>query len=201
MGKLVQRAARARVESGQDPYSPWADTRAFRVNGDGHDLLSFTLGERELELPVRFTRRDTVLSLPDGPVSIREERIENGKVSCLCDGVYLGGSYLEENGRAFVIRDGRTLELVDTRTLHQDDEESGSAGAVKAPMPGKIIAVLVSEGDAVQKGQALLRLEAMKMEHTLGAALDARVASLSVRVGDQVEEGSTLLVLASGEES
>ncbi len=201
VGKLVQRAARARVESGQDPHSPWADTRAFRVNGDGHDLLSFTLGERELELPVRFTRRDTVLSLPDGPVSIREERIENGKVSCLCDGVYLGGSYLEEDGRAFVIRDGRTLELVDTRTLHQDDEESGSAGAVKAPMPGKIIAVLVSEGDAVQKGQALLRLEAMKMEHTLGAALDARVASLSVRVGDQVEEGSTLLVLASGEES
>ena len=200
-GRLAQRAHERKRENGEDHHSPWADTRAFRVNGPGMDVLSFTLGERELEIPVRFMRKHAVLVLPDGEVELREERVQDGKVSCLADGVHLQASYLEDDARAYVIRKGHTLELVDTRTLHQVDEDAVAAGAVKAPMPGKIIAVLVSEGQEVQKGQPLLRLEAMKMEHTLGATLDARVASLSVHVGDQVEEGSTLLVLSSREES
>jgi 3-methylcrotonyl-CoA carboxylase alpha subunit len=200
-GKLAQRARERRTESGEDSYSPWADTRAFRVNAPGHDVLSFTVGEHALEIPLRFARNHTVVVLPDGEVTLREERLADSKVSCLADGVHLQASYVEHDERTYVIFAGQTLELVDTRALHHEGDEAGSAGAVKAPMPGKIIAVLVSEGQEVQKGQPLLRLEAMKMEHTLGAALDARVTSLSVSVGDQVEEGSTLLVLASGEES
>ncbi|MDB5459045.1 MAG: methylcrotonoyl-CoA carboxylase, partial [Caulobacteraceae bacterium] len=50
-------------------------------------------------------------------------------------------------------------------------------------------------GDAVAKGQPLLTLEAMKMEHTLIAPFDGRVERLSVRVGDQTAEGVTLAVL------
>jgi 3-methylcrotonyl-CoA carboxylase alpha subunit len=62
-----------------------------------------------------------------------------------------------------------------------------SSGAILAPMPGRIIAVEVSEGQAVTKGQKLVTLEAMKMEHSLTAPFDGTVSELKVTQGDQVQ--------------
>ena len=67
-----------------------------------------------------------------------------------------------------------------------------SDGALRAPMPGKIVAVQVKPGDKVEKGRPLVVLEAMKMEHVLPAPFDAVVAELPVKVGDQVSEGVLL---------
>jgi len=65
-------------------------------------------------------------------------------------------------------------------------------GAVLSPMPGRIIAVEVAAGDAVAKGQKLVTLEAMKMEHTLSAPFDGVVAELDAKEGAQVSEGALL---------
>ncbi len=64
---------------------------------------------------------------------------------------------------------------------------SAADGAILAPMPGKVIAVDVAEGEGVTKGQRLLVLEAMKMEHALTAPFDGAVVELKVRAGDQVQ--------------
>ena len=64
---------------------------------------------------------------------------------------------------------------------------------VRAPLPGKIIDLRVKAGDTVSKGQALLVLEAMKMEHTLAAPADGMVKSLRYAVGEQVPEGAELV--------
>ena len=66
-------------------------------------------------------------------------------------------------------------------------------GRLTAPMPGKVIAFLVQAGEAVQLGQALAVIEAMKMEHTLTAPRDGTVQELLYAVGDQVSEGAELL--------
>jgi len=63
-------------------------------------------------------------------------------------------------------------------------------------MPGRVIAVLVAEGERVSKGQVLLRLEAMKMEHSMRAAIAGVVTRLAAREGEQVEEGAVLLVVS-----
>jgi 3-methylcrotonyl-CoA carboxylase alpha subunit len=60
-------------------------------------------------------------------------------------------------------------------------------------MPGRVIALDVSAGDRVAKGQKLLTLEAMKMEHALVAPFDGVVAALSAAVGAQVSEGALLV--------
>ena len=67
-----------------------------------------------------------------------------------------------------------------------------SDGAILSPMPGKVIAVDVEEGQAVTRGQKLLTLEAMKMEHGMVAPFDGVVRTLSVKAGDQVGEGALL---------
>jgi biotin carboxyl carrier protein len=66
---------------------------------------------------------------------------------------------------------------------------------VVAPMPGKIVRVLVKAGDAVKARQGLVVVEAMKMENELRAARDGRVRELSVREGQSVDAGAVLLVV------
>jgi 3-methylcrotonyl-CoA carboxylase alpha subunit len=97
---------------------------------------------------------------------------------------------------AYLFQDGdsRMLTLHDP-LLHAADEREEHGGDMTAPMPGKIIAISVAAGDTVQKGQALLVMEAMKMEHTIAAAADGEVGEVFYRVGDQVTEGAALIAL------
>ncbi len=67
-------------------------------------------------------------------------------------------------------------------------------------MPGKVTAVEVSQGETVTKGQRLLTLEAMKMEHGLTAPFDGKVTELSAQAGAQVGEGAVLARVEPKEE-
>ncbi len=94
-----------------------------------------------------------------------------------------------EGGEAFAFRD------------HPPEGEGGGAaadGGVRAPMPGKVTQISVATGDAVTKGQPLLTLEAMKMEHALTAPFDGTVAELAAELGAQVSEGALLVRLTAG---
>ena len=72
--------------------------------------------------------------------------------------------------------------------------QSGDS-AVKAPIPGLVIKVLVTQGDQVQVGQPLIILEAMKMENELRAPRDGVVATVKVKPGNSVNQGETLVTL------
>lgn len=74
---------------------------------------------------------------------------------------------------------------------------SGSAGSVKveAPMPGNVLKVNVKVGDTVAEGQAVVVLEAMKMENDIAAPAAGTVASVNVSVGDTVDTGAVLITL------
>jgi len=68
-------------------------------------------------------------------------------------------------------------------------------GGCIAPMPGKVIELRIAEGDAVQAGQVLLIMEAMKMEHTVTAPHDGTIAQVTVSAGDQVDADALLVVV------
>jgi len=72
-------------------------------------------------------------------------------------------------------------------------------GEIEAPMPGKVTAVEVKKGARVEKGQRLLTLEAMKMEHALTAPFDGKVTELSAKPGAQVTEGTILVKVEAAE--
>lgn len=69
-------------------------------------------------------------------------------------------------------------------------------GGLTAPMPGKVIQVLVEKGQNVEAGQALMILEAMKMEHRIVASNDGIVNAIHFNEGDQVQQGVALLEVA-----
>ncbi|PZO90789.1 MAG: methylcrotonoyl-CoA carboxylase [Sphingomonas sanxanigenens] len=97
-----------------------------------------------------------------------------------------------KDDRILVSDMGQSFLFVRTRS---SGNAAGSAadGAILSPMPGRIIAVDVAAGDTVAKGQKLVTIEAMKMEHSLTAPFDGTVAELNASVGGQVSEGSLLV--------
>lgn len=72
---------------------------------------------------------------------------------------------------------------------------AGSGEPVKAPMPGVILDIKVSAGQAVKKGDCLFILEAMKMENEIVAPQDGTIATINVNTGDSVEPGATLATM------
>ena len=68
-------------------------------------------------------------------------------------------------------------------------------GAVKAPLPGVILSIDVSVGDAVKRGQRIAILEAMKMENSILADRDGTITAINVNKGDSVLEGTDLIII------
>jgi 3-methylcrotonyl-CoA carboxylase alpha subunit len=99
------------------------------------------------------------------------------------------GGFVEDD-RVIVFREGQTFgfDLAARGTVGG----AASSGMITAPMPGKVTSVEVSRGAKVSKGQRLLTLEAMKMEHGLTAPFDGTVAELNAKEGAQVVEGAIL---------
>ena len=108
-----------------------------------------------------------------------------------------GGEVAEVSGfrdseRVVVFAEGQTFEFA-TAARGSGMSHGLHDGEIEAPMPGKVTAIEVSAGEKVAKGQRLLTLEAMKMEHALTAPFDGTVAKVGASVGAQVTEGQLLV--------
>ena len=78
--------------------------------------------------------------------------------------------------------------------------QGGNDGGLTAPMPGKVLDVLVEEGQSVESGQTLMVLEAMKMEHRILASATGTITDVYFSAGDQVQQGSVLLAMTEEED-
>jgi 3-methylcrotonyl-CoA carboxylase alpha subunit len=76
--------------------------------------------------------------------------------------------------------------------------EAAAEGRLAAPIPGRVIQVLVKPGDTVSRGQVLVLLEAMKTEIRISAPADGVVEAIACAAGESVEEGAELVVLKAG---
>ena len=144
-------------------------------------------------MSVGFGRGLWHLGLPGGALEARAERLDAARLA-----VELSGRRLT----ARVVREGRLLwvqgpqgslrlELEDPRS--GEGLEADDGGRLVAPMPGKVIAVSVAEGQEVARGAPLMILEAMKMEHAIVAPAAGRVAAVRYAPGDLVKEGAELI--------
>lgn len=102
-------------------------------------------------------------------------------------------SAVNKGNSLYLMRDGETFEIQFHNDEQHSEDEWESEGQVTAPMPGKILEVKAKNGMHIEKGSALVTMEAMKMEYTLTAPRAGRVSSLTVKAGDQVNEGTTIL--------
>ncbi len=200
LARLLEWQDAAKPAAG-DPWSPWNQQNGFRLLEEGHEEVRWKDGEREVVVIARRLRGGGVrLELPEGAREARVERRDDGTLS-----IGLGqDSFVATVVRRTALDGGidytlfmgegsNRLRLVDPLDVTQYEATASADAVVRAPLPGKIIDLRVKAGDTVSKGQALLVLEAMKMEHTLAAPADGTVKSLRYAVGEQVPEGAELV--------
>ena len=108
-------------------------------------------------------------------------------------------SYRPTEGDVLVLREGRQTRVALFDPASVDLEHLDAGGLVKAPMHGKVVALFVSAGERVEKGQRLAIVEAMKMEHPLTAPIAGSVGEIAAGPGDQVAEGARILVIEAEE--
>ncbi len=184
-----------------DPHSPWNQQNGFRLLDEGHDEVRWKDGDRDVTVIARRLRGGGLsLELPGGTQAARVQRTDDGRLA-----IDLGGETFVATAVRRIATDGgvdytlfsdgrsRRLRLVDPFDLSMYEVAGAAEATVRAPLPGKIIDLRVKAGDTVSKGQPLLVLEAMKMEHTLAAPADGTIKSVRYAVGEQVPEGAELV--------
>ncbi len=150
---------------------------------------------------------DASTSMLDGkPFIFDLAEVKKGVFHILMDNKSFLAEVLEANTaeKRFVIRVNGNRYEVEARDrfdalLHQlgmDKVGSAHAGDLKAPMPGLVLEVKVKEGDTINKGDAVLVLEAMKMENILKAVGNAVVKKVLVKKGDKVEKGQVMVEMS-----
>jgi biotin carboxyl carrier protein len=129
----------------------------------------------------------------------RVAQVEPGVYSVLVEGRSFEARVIRTEAGMGLELDGRrfTAEVRDPRDRGQKPAAALGSGRqnVAAPMPGKVIRVLVREGDAVEVGQGLVVVEAMKMQNEMKALRDGNVVEVRVQDGETVSAGDVLVVL------
>lgn len=160
------------------------------------EQITFAAGEERVELAYR-ARRDGQFRfvVDDAERLVRVYVAGAGLVDAAIDGLRLEFRVENRGDRWFLHGIEGDLEIVE-QPRYPDVRTLDLSGGLRAPMPGVIRAVGVQPGDAVTKGQLLMTLEAMKMEHRIIAPRDGVVSEANVAVGEQVANGQLLLTLA-----
>ena len=166
----------------------------WRNNPSEPQRITLRSDGAELAVTYAITRGDLTAAVDDVTVDVVLQAATTEAVDMTIDGVRRTFRTSLDGERVDVDSPlgSSSYEIVPRFPDHMHDV---AAGSLVAPMPGSVVRVLVGVGDTVVKGQALVVLEAMKMEHTVSAPAAGAVTGVEVSAGQQVEAGAVLVVV------
>jgi 3-methylcrotonyl-CoA carboxylase alpha subunit len=200
-------AALALVETEKDksaavaanPADPWGQALGWRMNGAYQRQLSFadeyTAGLDAKSYDVRLTYRatDWEIALAGATHPLQLVARDGSELSIRLGETATHGSVRRDGELFHVFTGGRHYTFTYNDPMAHAGETEAGGGRLTAPMPGKVVAVMTANGKEVKKGEPLVIMEAMKMEHTISAPSDGLVEEVLYQVGDQVADGAPLL--------
>jgi 3-methylcrotonyl-CoA carboxylase alpha subunit len=145
-------------------------------------------------------RRHHIRGQAHASLQVEAVRLGGGGIELATSAGPFCGHVALSDGRVLLASPEGHVEIAAEDLTARDAEAFAGGASIKAPMPGKIVRVLTAEGRQVARGERLIVLEAMKMEHTLSAARAATVDKVLVSEGEQVQDGKVLVTLSSDED-
>jgi 3-methylcrotonyl-CoA carboxylase alpha subunit len=191
--RVLQDRAKSRAAVGShDPFSPWNLPTAWRMNGDGYQDMVLAEGDT-LHAVRAHPRADgsVRLDLPGGTVDAAGGTL---------DGVRRTIPVIRNGDLLTAILDGANYPLALVDPLAPPHAEVAGGDRLLAPMPGRVVEVLVRPGDAVLRGDVLMVLEAMKVQMRLAAPRAGVVDALRAAPGDLVDDGAELVSFVLAEQ-
>ncbi|HVH80541.1 MAG TPA: acetyl/propionyl/methylcrotonyl-CoA carboxylase subunit alpha [Stellaceae bacterium] len=179
------------------PADPWARRDGWRLNGPkAPHTLVFQYGEELLSIEATAMADGWQLRIGERQYRAAASFAADGAAVLTIDGAQSRAVVLDHGDDVAVFIDGAGWLLKRVDPLAPPAGADTHAGRLSAPMPGRVVQLLVAAGDHVSRGQPLIVIEAMKMEHTIAAPRDGTIEAVRYAVGDLVEEGAELIALA-----
>ncbi|WP_395707283.1 biotin/lipoyl-containing protein [Casimicrobium huifangae] len=176
--------------------SPWALADAFWPNQPDCGIdFDYAQGEQRLAVSVIADGDGYRIRIAGRELRARAD-IDGERITLTLGDAQRGARVLRSGGHRVVLLAGERFEFDAVDRYAPPESEDGHGGHLVAPMPGSVVSVLVKVGDTVKKGQPLIIMEAMKMEHTIVAPFDGAVEAIYFAAKEQVKEGAELVALA-----
>ncbi len=169
---------------------------SYRNNPFRAPSIKLKVGETETELAWQFSGGKFEIATMDTSSTAEILACERGAIRLAIDGVQREFR-ITEVGDTLYVHSSLGSSAVTRLTRHPIPKSASEQGSASSPMPGVVLKILVSEGQQVSAGDALLILEAMKMEQTIRAGADGVVEALKVQPGQVVSPGDILVHIAS----
>ena len=193
--QLQEAAARDAATRATDPTSPWASADGWRLGHAGTRRLAFGNGER-IELTAHGHDGEYRIELHGASYQVSGARLEGDALSLRLDGSMRRFRALPD-GDDVLVHDGDQRLRLRVEPMYRSlaGADASAESRIRAPMPGRVVVVQAAAGDAVQAGDVVLVLEAMKMELALKAPRAGTLAEVRARAGDFVEADTVLATL------
>ena len=176
-----------------NPAEPWAQARGWRMNGDYRRVLSLSDEGGAYQVGLTYRHDGWEIDLDGQRQRVELVAQDGAELSLRVGETSLHGCVRRDGELFHVFTGGRHFTLSYNDPMAHAGEQEAAGGRLTAPMPGKVVAVMASSGQEVKKGEPLVIMEAMKMEHTISAPSDGLVEEVLYQVGDQVADGAPLL--------
>jgi 3-methylcrotonyl-CoA carboxylase alpha subunit len=179
----------------RDDSSPWARADGFWL-GQTDNAIHFSYAQGETKYKVGVIPRGTgyLLQLPSG-THCAAAKFDGERIAITLGETHVNAQVLQHGLHRVVLMQGARYEFDAIDPYVPPESEDSHGGHLTAPMPGSVVSVLVKPGDVVTKGQALIVMEAMKMEHTIVAPFAGKVEATYFSAKEQVKEGAELVAL------
>ncbi|NKB39230.1 MAG: acetyl-CoA carboxylase biotin carboxylase subunit [Gammaproteobacteria bacterium] len=194
---LLDRSDRSKINANNsaDSFSPWHSTNAWQANIETIEDVYFLANGTEHLVQIHYKNQSIELLIDKLRISVSGTLNNNGELDAHLDGTRTHVTVVKDGDSLTILHSDYQYTLTALDKTSQNTFEESAPGSLISPMPGKVIDVLVTEGDKVAAGAPLLILEAMKMEHTICAPLDGTVKTIHYKAGDMLDEGVELLVV------
>jgi len=189
--RVMLKQAASHNQSRIDSWSPWNETAGWRLNEDNYHLIELVLGSNPFKVTAHFRENGFLFEINGTEYQVNGY-LEGNRLHLDLNGHQSIVNMAEDGQKLVLFKNARSweFEVKDTGLVNLDQDSQAN---LAAPMPGTVIDVLVQSGDQVDEGQALIVMEAMKMEHTIKAHKDSVVSEVLYQVGDLVDEGAELI--------
>ena len=182
----------------QSDASPWSNTSGWWLNCNAIRELEFhTEDDANIVKVVVETRLNTrVFKVFDRTITVIKAVKNSEEISFMADGVKVRAVVVQSGDEFAVLHGGNRCQLKLVDPFRFEATEEVDAGRLTALMPGRVVKVMVKAGDTVKKGQALIIMEAMKMEHTIVSPRDGVIERVAFKEQDLVPADALLFAFA-----
>ena len=185
------------VHSAPASADPWAAVDGFSPNLPAAVQFSLQLRGQQHAIAIEQQREQLTIVVDQAPVAVANVLRSAGEIAATLDGARLKARVCVYGIHVHVWVDGQHYDFAHEDPRDQQFSATSAGGGLTTPLPGVVVAVKVTEGQAVVEGEVLMVIEAMKMEHAITAPHAGSVQAVHFAPGDRVSEGSALLELTA----